>query len=122
PEYPQFGLMADLSHILQLRETLEENLRPIAPYLRHAHIANAVLKPNMPAYGDQHPRFGIENSVVDVDVLVAFLEKLFNIGYLGEGKRPVISFEVKPMENEDSAMVIAGAKRMLNLAWAKLSL
>ena len=119
-QYDHFGLMADLSHITQLRETLDENLSPIAPYLRHAHIANAVLLPGKPAYGDQHPRFGFSNSEVDVHLLTQFLDKLFSIGYLGEGKRPVISFEVKPRENEDSAMILAGAKRMLNLAWAQL--
>jgi sugar phosphate isomerase/epimerase len=119
-EFPRFGLMVDLSHILQLRENFDENLDPIAPYVRHAHIANAVLTKGMPAYGDQHPYFGINHSEVSVATVTAFLKKLFAIGYLGGGNRPVISFEIKPLEGEDSAMIIAGAKRMLDLAWAQL--
>lgn len=119
-QYSHFGLMADLSHITQLHETLDQNLSPIAPYLRHAHIANAVLLPGQPAYGDQHPRFGFPNSEVDVCLLANFLRKLFEIGYLGQGRRPVISFEVKPWENEDPEMVLAGAKRTLDQAWALL--
>lgn len=119
-EFDFFGLMADLSHITQLRESLDENLNPIAPYLRHAHIANAVLIPGAAAYGDQHPRFGFPNGVVGVEALKAFLKKLFDIGYLGEGRRPVISFEVKPFGDEDPEMVLAGAKRALNQAWAEL--
>ncbi len=119
-EFPRFGLMVDLSHILQLHESFDENLDPIAPYVRHAHIANAVLTKGMPAYGDQHPRFGIGHSEVTAVTVAAFLKKLFAIGYLGVGNRPVISFEVKPLEGEDSAMIIAGAKRMLDEAWALL--
>lgn len=119
-EFPRFGLMADLSHITQLRETFDENLAPIAPYLRHVHIANSVLLPGKPAYGDQHPRFGFPHGEVDAHMVSRFLKKLFEIGYLAEGKRPVISFEVKPWEGEDPEMVLAGAKRTLDLAWAEL--
>ncbi len=119
-EFDSFGLMADLSHITQLRESLDENLDPIAAYLKHAHIANAVLTKGADAYGDQHPRFGFPGGVVGVGELKAFLKKLFDIGYLGQGKRPVISFEVKPFGDEDPEMVLAGAKRALDQAWAEL--
>ncbi len=115
--FDNFGLMVDLSHITQLRETFDENLDPVAPYIRHVHIANSVLKKGAPAYGDQHPRFGFPNSEVDAELLAKFLRKLFAIGYLGEGKRPVVAFEVKPWEGEDSEMVLASAKRCLNEAW-----
>lgn len=117
-KYPSFGLMVDLSHITQLHGTMDANIDPIAAYIRHAHIANAVLKEGAAAYGDQHPRFGVPYSEVDATLLAAFLRKLFAIGYLGTGKRPVISFEVKPMQGEDSGLVLANAKRMLNAAWA----
>lgn len=115
--YPNFGLMVDLSHMTQLHETMDACIDPIVPYIRHAHIANAVLKPGAAAYGDQHPRFGFKYSEVDISMLAAFLRKLFAVGYLGEGKRPVVSFEVKPWEDEDSEMVIANAKRFLREAW-----
>ena len=78
-EFDNFGLMIDLSHMTQLHATIDENVDPIAPYIRHAHIANAVLKPGAPAYGDQHPRFGFPHSEVDTDLLVQFLRKLFAI-------------------------------------------
>ncbi len=117
-EFSNFGLMVDLSHMTQLHATIDENVDPVVPYIRHVHIANAVLLPGAAAYGDQHPRFGFPNSEVDVGLLAAFLRKLFAVGYLGEGKRPVVSFEVKPWGDEDSEMVIAGAKRFLQDAWA----
>ncbi len=120
PEFSRFGLMVDLSHMTQLHETMDESIDPIARFIRHVHIANAVLMPGAPAYGDQHPRFGFPHSEVDVQLLVRFLRKLFDVGYLGAGKRPVVAFEVKPWEDEDSEMVLSNAKRFLNEAWAVL--
>lgn len=117
-QYQNFGLMVDLSHMTQLHETMDESIDPVAQYIRHVHIANAVLKPGEPAYGDQHPRFGFPYSEVDVGMVARFLRKLFSVGYLGEGKRPVVAFEVKPWADEDSEMVLANAKRCLNEAWA----
>lgn len=119
-QFESFGLMIDLSHITQLHSGIDANIDPIVPYIRHVHIANAVLKQGAQAYGDQHPRFGFPHGVVDEELLVAFLRKLFAIGYLGEGRRPIVSFEVKPWGDEDSEFVIANAKRFLNAAWARV--
>lgn len=115
-----FGLMVDLSHIVQIHETIRDNLLPIAPYIRHAHVANAVMKPGAEAVGDMHPRFGFDNSEIGVDNVVEFLEVLFEIGYLNEKNPPIVSFEVKPWGEEDPELVIANAKRVLNEAWARL--
>lgn len=115
-----FGLMVDLSHIVQIHETLRENLLPIGPYIRHAHVANAVMKAGAEAVGDMHPRFGFDNSEICVDEVVEFLEILFEIGYLNEKNPPIVSFEVKPWGEEDPELVIANAKRVLNEAWARL--
>ena len=51
--------------------------------------------------------------------LVEFLRELFEIGYLGRGRRPVVAFEVKPLPGESSGAVIA--KRTLIAAWGRLS-
>lgn len=120
-KHDNFKLMADLSHLPLCRETPKESLYPIKDYLGHIHIGNCVCKAsNLPAYGDVHPRFGFPDSANGVDELVAFLKTLFEIGYLNGKTRPVVSFEVKPFGDEDPDLVIANAKRMLNLAWAIL--
>lgn len=120
-EYDNFGLMVDLSHIPQLHETIEESILPIKDYILHAHIGNCVVKdPAMPAYGDIHPRFGFENSENGLDEVVRFLKVLMQIGFISDKKRPIVSFEVKPWGDEDPDLVVANAKRMLNLAWSKL--
>ncbi len=124
-EYDNFGLLLDLSHLPLTREGSKEAVEAVKDYLTHVHIGNAVLPdadPSVPAYGDDHPRFGFPNSANDVDQIVEFLKALFEAGYLGEGKRPVISFEVKPQPDEDADIVIAHCKRALNEAWAKLEI
>ena len=115
-----FGLLVDLSHLPLLRETARESLQPIKDYIVHAHMGNAVVEPGMPAYGDAHPRFGFPGSSNGVDELAEYLRVLMEIGYLNEKNPNVVSFEVKPFEDEDPELVIANAKRTLNAAWAKL--
>ncbi len=51
-----------------------------------------------------------------------YLRVLFDIGFLGEGKRPFVGFEIKPQADFTSEMVIANAKRTLREAWAGLEL
>jgi sugar phosphate isomerase/epimerase len=120
-EHEHFGLMVDLSHIPLIHETIEESLLPVKDYVIHAHIGNCVVKsPEMPGYGDLHPRFGFPNGENDVDEVVEYLRVLLQIGFLNEQKPPIVSFEIKPFGDEDPDVVIANAKRTLNLAWARV--
>ena len=120
-DYDNFGLMVDLSHLPLVRETAEQAILPIKEHIVHAHMGNCVVKdPSLPAYGDAHPRFGFPNSENDVDELIEYLRVLMKIGFLNEKNPPIVSFEVKPFGDEDSDVVIANAKRVLNRAWALL--
>lgn len=120
-EHDNFGLMVDLSHIPQLHETIEESILPVKDYIVHAHIGNCVIKDSsLPAYGDQHPRFGFPDSECDVDELEEYLRVLKSIGFFNTEKRPILSFEVKPVGDEDPDILIANGKRVLNLAWSRL--
>jgi sugar phosphate isomerase/epimerase len=120
-EHDHFGLMVDLSHIPLIHETIEESLLPVKDYIIHAHIGNCVVKnPDMPGYGDLHPRFGFPNGENDVDEVADYLRVLFQIGFLNEKNRPIVSFEIKPFGDEDPDVVIANAKRTLNEAWMRL--
>lgn len=120
-EHTNFGLMVDLSHLPLLNESAEQAILPIAKYLVHAHLGNAVVgDSSFDAYGDAHPRFGFPNSANDVDEMIEFLKVLMDIGFLNIKNPPIVSFEVKPWGDEDSYIVIANAKRTLNEAWARL--
>lgn len=120
-KHTHFGLMVDLSHIPLIHETIEESLLPVRDYIIHAHIGNCVVKsPELPAYGDVHPRFGFPGGENDVDEVVHYLRVLLDIGFLNTQNPPIVSFEVKPYGDEDPDIVIANAKRTLNEAWARV--
>jgi sugar phosphate isomerase/epimerase len=119
-EHNNFGLMVDLSHIPLLRESPQEALEPVKEFLAAAHLGNAVLDPNLPGYGDYHPIFGTPGSANGVPEMTVFLSTLVEIGFLDGKKRPMVSFEVKPMQGQDSLLVIANAKRVMQQAWARI--
>ena len=115
-----FGLMVDLSHLPLLEETSEECAWYVKDHVVHLHVGNCVMREGHPAYGDAHPRFGIEGGENDVWELSNFLKAFIDIGFLNGERQPFMSFEVKPLPNESSEMVIANAKRTLNQAWAMI--
>jgi sugar phosphate isomerase/epimerase len=116
-----FGLLIDLSHIPMTYETSEFVVRTLRPYLTHFHIGNTVCAdPAKEGYGDEHQRFGFPNSANDTEQLVDYLRALKNEGFFNASNPYVLSFEVKPWKDEDSDIVVANAKRVLNRAWAIL--
>lgn len=117
-KHNNFGLMLDLSHIPLQHETIEQALTAAKDHLVHAHMGNCVMRDRShPAYGDQHPRFGIPGGENDVPQLVEYIRALMRIGYLTENTPRILSFEVKPMADESSEIVLANAKRTLKEAW-----
>jgi sugar phosphate isomerase/epimerase len=126
-KYPHFGLILDLSHIPLQNESTRTAVRNCAKYLTHLHIGNCVLKDRShSAYGDMHPRFGVNGGENDVDQLREFFEALFEADVLKNdpaatvGEKPLISFEVKPMPGENPFLVLANSKRVFKRAWALL--
>jgi len=120
-EFKDFGIMIDLSHLPIQDETPKKVFTSLKRnHLAHIHIGNCVKQAGHPCFGDQHPRFGIPGGEVDVPELTEFLRGLFDVGYLGKGRQPVVAFEVKPVPGETSGAVIANAKRTLMEAWAQV--
>jgi sugar phosphate isomerase/epimerase len=119
-EHDNFGLLVDLSHIPLLRESPRQALEPVKEFLAAAHLGNAVLEQGLPGYGDYHPVFGTPGSANGIPEMVDFLRTLIDIGFLDGQKKPMVSFEVKPMEGQDPFLVIANAKRVMNQAWTQV--
>jgi sugar phosphate isomerase/epimerase len=117
-QHDNFGLLVDLSHIPLLKESPHQALIPVKEYLVGAHLGNAVIDPNCAGYGDNHPIFGTLGSANDVPEVAAFLRTLIDIGFLDGKSRPIVSFEIKPMEGQSPLVVVANAKRVLTQAWA----
>ena len=120
PQYPDFGLMLDLSHLPLQGESSRESLTLAKDFITHIHIGNCILDPDHPLYGDSHPRFGAPGGVNDVAELAEFLRVLVDIGYLSKGITRTVAFEVKPMPGESPQIVIANAKRTLMAAWREV--
>jgi sugar phosphate isomerase/epimerase len=122
-QFPDFGLMFDMGHAPLLDEDPAKSLWLLKDHLVHVHIGNCVKKPGLPAYGDQHPRFGFSGSENDVPQLVNFLQALLDAGYISSTLKetpPVIGFELKPVPGEKSESVIANGKRTWKKAWSLL--
>ena len=126
-KYSNFGLLLDLSHFPIQYEKTKTALTNCARYMTHLHIGNCVLRDRShPAYGDQHPRFGVDGGENDVEQVREFFATLFELGWLKKegnikpGDKPVISFEVKPMAGENSGIVLANSIRVFKEAWSLL--
>ena len=120
-EFDNFGLLVDLSHLPLLGETPKQAIMPVKDFLVHAHMGNCILKDKEhPGYGDEHPRFGIKGGENDVKELIEYLRVLLDIGFLNPENPPIVSFEIKPLADESSEVVIANAKRVLREAWARV--
>jgi len=118
-DFPTFGLLLDLSHLPLQDETPRQAVAAVRDCLVHAHIGNCILRDaGHEAYGDNHPRFGIPGGENDVPQLADFLRELLRVGFLDKTRRPILSFEVKPLRGESVEALIAGSKRTLRAAWA----
>ncbi len=115
-----FGLIVDLSHLPITFETPRFALQTMRPYITHLHIGNAVADPGCVGYGDLHQRFGFPGGANDTPELLAFFRVLKEEGFLRRDDPMVLSFEVKPWQDEDADAVLAGTKRVINRAWALL--
>ena len=119
-----FGLCVDLSHIPLLHESIEDCLFALKDHLIHVHAGNCIMRdPKLPGYGDAHPRFGHPDGENGVPELRKYLETLIYIGYFESAvptRKPVFTFEVKPMEGETPELIIANTKRTFRQAWAAL--
>ncbi len=115
-----FGLLIDLSHLPLLGETPEECLAEfLGDTVRHVHLGNCVLKTDDPLFGDRHPPFGYPNGENDVAQVQVFLSALHYSGYFARPSPfglPTVSFEVKPLPDQDPLVILANAKRVLGQA------
>jgi sugar phosphate isomerase/epimerase len=126
-DFRDFGILYDMAHGPLLDEDPKHALTLLRDYLVHVHVGNCVKVAGNPAYGDRHPRFGVNGGLHDVDDLARFLKILFDIGYLGKKTRqneklPIVGFEIKPLPAESSEAVLAGTKRVWRQAWGQLQM
>jgi len=120
PAFPNFGLLADLSHFPLLDEKPEEAIPMVKDYLMDFHIGNCIMDDELhPAYGDLQPRFGVEGGRIDTREVSSYFRLLADLNLIGPEKHPVVSAEVRPLlAGENSELILANAKRVIKEAWA----
>ena len=119
-EYPSFGIMVDQGHLPLLGVQPGEVFRAVGDLSFQADIGNCVMKKGAPNFGDNHPRFGFPGGVNDTPELVGFLTAMADNGFFERDTptpRPIITFEVKPFQDEDSDLVLGSCKRVFQEAW-----
>lgn len=110
------GITLDMSHAAQLGENIEEAVEAAGDCLVHAHIANCVLTPGDPLYGDMHPPFEVFNGVYGHEDITRFIESLDAGGFFSRlcpYGRPVVSIEIRPQPGQDPTEILAGCKPYL---------
>lgn len=118
---PDFGILADLSHIPILYETPRNAIEAVKECLVHAHIGNCIINDSdHPMYGDMHPPLCDPAGVNGVDEVADFLKVLMDIGFLNQDKRPVVSFEVCVTEGLAPEELLRQSKDVTYEAFAKL--
>jgi sugar phosphate isomerase/epimerase len=119
-EFPDFGVLADLSHFPLLQEKPEEAIPLVEKFPMHFHIGNCLQHDRKHIlYGDLQPRFGIPGGDLDTEDVRDYFRLLKKRGLIGPDKMPVLSVEVRPLlANEYSEVIIANAKRVIKEAWA----
>jgi len=116
-EFPDFGLLHDLSHIYLCHEDPARHFPLIREYLVAMHMGNSVSQQGHPLFGDSHPLFGTAGGDSDIPQLREFIRVLFDIGFLRPGRQPVCGFEIKPPPGVAPQTAIANMKRTWRQAW-----
>jgi sugar phosphate isomerase/epimerase len=116
-EFPDFGLLHDLSHVYLCHENPATHFPLVREFFVSMHVGNSVSTKGHPLFGDTHPLFGIPGGDSGVPELRNFLKVLFDIGYLRPGRRPVVAFEIRTPTGVAPATAIANAKRTWAQAW-----
>ena len=120
PDYPNFGLLTDLSHFPLLDEDPENSIPMLKDYLEAVHLGNCAFRDKRhAAYGDIQPRFGIPGGETDTPEVTEFFRTLSSNGFFDKPVRPIVSAEVRPViAGEISEIILANAKRVMRDAWA----
>ncbi|MCZ8516093.1 hypothetical protein O9H85_27560 [Paenibacillus filicis] len=108
------GVFIDVDQLPGHYEMNDRNMKHVKKQLIYSRMGNCCKD------GRYHALMSAKSQAVNTEQLVHFLRNLCKVDYIGEGKQKVLTFNVKPMENESPHAVIANGKRTLLEAWRLL--
>lgn len=111
--YSNFGLVLDLSHLVQLHENPLDSLETAGETCNHIHLANCVMNDrNHPLFGDKHPPFDFPQGAVEGTLVRAFVEKACSLSMQGNLRRDlIVGLEVIDREPEKPGRAMTEAKK-----------
>ena len=114
----ELALNWDSSHTALNGEDLLDSLALAADYLDQIHLANAILDPCDPDFGDFHMAIG-KPGFLDAARIAAIFRKALEIGFLGL-RRPCVAVEVRTPDGGDPWRVERQCRDVLAEAWRLL--
>lgn len=110
-------LMVDMGHLPIMGETFAHAITLSAPYLRHTHLGNAIIRDSThPWYGDWHPPLGMPEGEHGVPELASFLAELLKVGYFNN-PRASLTLEMRPYPGVTARASVDRWLRMMDEAW-----
>lgn len=114
------GILLDMGHIPILPDTIENAASTCADTLEHIHLGNAIVRDaKHPLFGDKHVPWGIAGGEYDQPELNRMIRALRDVRYLAPGRRPTVTFEMRPFEGMPPEDSLGAFIRMLDEAWAQ---
>jgi hypothetical protein len=101
-----------------LGEDPAQSVREMDGMVFHAHLANYIIADrNDPRWGDNHPPFWVAGGEVHPAHVAGYLSALHEIGYFDVRhsgfSRGLVTFEIRPGEDEPPAAIMAASARMI---------
>ncbi|HXK62553.1 MAG TPA: TIM barrel protein [Acidobacteriota bacterium] len=120
-DVPDLGLVLDINHLVLMCEPFSEAFERCAPYLKHLHLGNCVIKDsNHPKWGAVHPPLGIEGGEIGHEELKELFRLLLKIGYLDKNNRRSMSLEITPLPGKTADQTLTDNLARLEAAWQEI--
>lgn len=120
-DVPDLGLVLDVNHLVLMQEPFDEAFARCAPYLKHIHLGNCMLKNRAhPSWGGVHPPLGIEEGEIGQSQLTELFRILIKIGYLGREARGSMSLEITPLPGRTPEDTLTDNLNRLEKAWEEV--
>jgi len=120
-EIPDVGIVLDVNHLVLMNESFSTAFERCAPYLKHVHLGNCILKDrNDPRWGASHPPIGAPGGEIGKTQLIELFQVLLRIGYLGKERRGSMSLEITPFPGRTAEETLADNLRRLEEAWQEV--
>lgn len=118
----QFALCLDTSHIALNGEDVAAALSEGSPFASTWHFCNAVIDPNKPMYGDNHPPLG-GDGFLDLSGMTDLMALGVDIGFFGEQRPEVMieEFNYAVDDFEAGRAIMREAIESLTTAWQQVN-